>query len=71
MQVWKQPQTCNFVKKETLAQVFYCEFCEIFKNTFFYITPPDDCIWNMLIIHNFFPYTAAQGPRLVSVSLEL
>ena len=25
----------NFIKKETLAQVFSCEFCEIFKNTFF------------------------------------
>ena len=24
----------NFIKKETLAQVFPCEFCEIFKNTF-------------------------------------
>ena len=23
------------VKKETLAQVFSCEFCEIFKNSFF------------------------------------
>ena len=27
--------TCNFIKKETLAQVFSCEFCEISKNTFF------------------------------------
>ena len=26
---------CNFIKKETLAQVFSCEFCEIFRNTFF------------------------------------
>ena len=26
--------------KETLAQVFSCEFCEIFKNTFSYVTPP-------------------------------
>ena len=26
---------CNFIKKEALAQVFSCEFCEIFKNTFF------------------------------------
>ena len=26
----------NFVKKDTLAQVFSCEFCEISKNTFFY-----------------------------------
>ena len=25
------PQACNFIKKETLAQVFSCEFCEIFK----------------------------------------
>ena len=30
---------CNFIKKETLAQVFSCEFCEISKNTFFYRTP--------------------------------
>ena len=26
---------CNFIKKETLAQVFSCEFCKISKNTFF------------------------------------
>ena len=30
---------CNFIKKESLAQVFPCEFCEISKNTFFYRTP--------------------------------
>ena len=29
------PQACNFIKKETVTQVFSCEFCEIFKNTFF------------------------------------
>ena len=28
------------LKKETLAQVFSCEFCEIFKDTFFWRTPP-------------------------------
>ena len=33
-------QACNFVKKETLTQVLSCEFCEIFKNTCFYSTPP-------------------------------
>ena len=32
-------KACNFVKKETLAQVFSCEFCEISKNTFFHETP--------------------------------
>ena len=25
----------NFIKEEILAQMFSCEFCEIFKNTFF------------------------------------
>ena len=29
-----RPDACNFIKKETLAQVFSCKFCEIFKNTF-------------------------------------
>ena len=28
-------QRLNFIKKESLAQVFSCEFCEISKNTFF------------------------------------
>ena len=32
-------EACNFTKKETLAQVLSCEFCEISKNTFFYRTP--------------------------------
>ena len=30
IQVW----VYNFVKKEALAQVFSCKFCEIFKSTF-------------------------------------
>ena len=30
-----QAEPCNFIKKETLAKVFSCEFREIFKNTFF------------------------------------
>ena len=28
-------QTCNCIKKETLAQVFSCEFCEILGTPFF------------------------------------
>ena len=31
----ENPQACNFIKKETLAEVFSCEFCRISKNTFF------------------------------------
>ena len=27
-------KACNFIKKETEIQVFYCKFCEIFKDTF-------------------------------------
>ena len=28
-------QACNFIKKEALAQVFSCEFCDTSNNTFF------------------------------------
>ena len=30
-----QAEAGNFVKKETLTQVFSYEFCEVFRNTFF------------------------------------
>ena len=33
-------RACNFIKKETLAQVCSFEFCEISKNTIFYRTLP-------------------------------
>ena len=36
LQAW----ACNFIKKETLAQLFSREFCEISKNTFSCRTPP-------------------------------
>ena len=35
-----QEISCNFIKKEALAQVFPCEFCEICRNVFSYRTPP-------------------------------
>ena len=28
-------EACNFIEKQTLAQVFSCEFCQVSKNTFF------------------------------------
>ena len=37
---FKKPESCNYIKTETLEWVFSCEFCKIFKNTFFYRTPP-------------------------------
>ena len=39
-QVLNTPQACDFIKKETLGQVFSSEFCKISKNTFSYRTPP-------------------------------
>ena len=38
-QMFSQENICaNFIKKETLAQVFSCEFCETFQETYFYRT---------------------------------
>ena len=36
----------NFIKKEYLAQVFFCEFCEVSKNTFF----TEHLRWLLLLI---------------------
>ena len=35
----KKVYACNFIKKETLAQVFSCVFCDISENTFSNRTP--------------------------------
>ena len=34
-----RPEACNYIKKETRAKVFSCEFCKISMNTFLYRTP--------------------------------
>ena len=39
----QKAQAWYFIKKETLTQVFSCNFCGIFKNTFFWRTPLGDC----------------------------
>ena len=38
--LFSEAEACNFIKKETLTQVFSCDFCEIAKNTFSYRTTP-------------------------------
>ena len=36
-----QPWSYDFIKKEPLSQVFFCEFCkQLSKNTVFYRPPP-------------------------------
>ena len=50
-----QPQACNFIKKETLVQVFSGRFCEIVKNTFFtkhLWTTASGC--SRIIFHGYF-----------------
>ena len=44
---------CKFIKKETLSQVFSCEFCEISKNTFLHRTP---LVAVSIICHGFPSY---------------
>ena len=45
---------CNFIRKETLAQVFSCEICEFSKNIFLHKTPPVAVSdqWNGIFLFN-------------------
>ena len=48
-------QACNFIKKETLAQVSSCEFYEISKNTFFIEhlwTTASKCVFSCMSNHD-------------------
>ena len=51
-----QSQACSFIKKDTLAQLFSCEFCKIFKNSFF---------------TEHLPETASEGNRIYSTLATL
>ena len=46
-------KACNFVQKETFAQVLFGEFSEIFKNTFFHRTPLVAASGNVLQCQRF------------------
>ena len=41
-------EACNSIKKQTLAQLLFCEFCQIFKNQFF-----TKYIWATAPVHVF------------------
>ena len=48
----EQALACDFIKKEALAHVFSCEFCEIFKNRFLtehVRATASDCKWKIEI----------------------
>ena len=58
-------KSCIFIKKETPTQLFSCEYCEIFKNSFFYRT----------LVHYTFPkfYAMIQllGHKIKSLDIKL
>ena len=56
--------TSNFIKKETLAQMFSYEFCEISKKTFFYRTPLGDCFFFFVIFQKLMDLTLDGLPWL-------
>ena len=49
LQAW----VCNFIKKETLAQVFFCKFCKISKNTFYRARLGDCFLRFQLFLYEF------------------
>ena len=51
----------NFIKKESLAQVLSFEFCEIFKNAFFYRTTPVAASDYFSTIHIFLQFPKYPG----------
>ena len=62
-----QAQTWNMIKKETLAQVLFSEFCGIFKSTYFYRIPLVAASANTrkyLLIMVFY-YTLPSQPQLI------
>ena len=46
--------SCNFIKKETVAQGFSSEFCKIFKNSFF---TENTSGWLLLFYNSCWLYT--------------
>ena len=51
-----QASAFNFIKKETLAQVFSCKFYKFSRNTFFYRKLPRDCFWYLFFVVTFAGY---------------
>ena len=62
----KRPEAYNFIKKETLAQVFSCEFCRISKNTFF-----TEHVWTTAsVIHSTFTTLLLASTTCITYSVK-
>ena len=63
-----QALPCNFVKKQTLSQVFSCEFCEISKENLSYRTPPMTAsVWTSYISSIYILCLGEWGWRFLSL----
>ena len=49
----KVAEACNFIKKETLAKVFSCDFCKISTNTFLKNTSGRLLLKNLNLVSHF------------------
>ena len=61
-------QACNIIKREIVAQVRSCEFCEILKNTFFtehLLTTASIIIWIFTDIYIVIVSTKFVAQRLI------
>ena len=56
---------CNFIKKESLAHVFSCKFCEISKNIFF--TEHLQATAAVVLINHYFNKGYLQGSESVTL----
>ena len=61
------PKACNFIIKESLAQVFSCEFCKISKNTYFYRTPP---VAASMFLYDITLYPNMEYISMIVITLE-
>ena len=52
-EVFCKNRACNFIKKETLAQAFSCEFFKISKSIFLRRTTPGDCFLYSTVLQSF------------------
>ena len=60
--------SCSFIKKETPAKIFFCEFCKNFKNIFsFDRTTPDGCFLCLTVNFEKFFYRVPLGNCLFDV----
>ena len=65
-----QHEACDFIKKELLTQVFPCEFCEIFENSFFIEYPRWLLLHWLLVCHIWWKFFKDRVPQFFQFNLN-